>query len=181
MASSCVVIGMMTHETNTFSTVNTTIEDFSPKYGEEITKFFRGTRTGIGGYLDVLEREGVKCHPTIAAGATPAGPIKNEDYWTIVEAIKDDIKQADRVDGVLLALHGAMVAEGVDEAEGVLLKEVRGLVGDNVPIIITLDLHGLISELMIENCDAIFGYDTNPHVDMYERGVEAAWLKRLRE
>ena len=174
MASSCVVIGMMTHETNTFSTVKTTIEDFSPKYGEEITKFFRGTRTGIGGYLDVLEREGVKCHPTIAAGATPAGPIKNEDYWTIVEAIKDDIKQADRVDGVLLALHGAMVAEGVDEAEGVLLKEVRGLVGDNVPIIITLDLHGLISELMIENCDAIFGYDTNPHVDMYERGVEAA-------
>ena len=66
-----------------------------------------------------------------------------------------------------------MVAEGVPEAEGTLLREVRGVVGD-VPVIVTLDLHGLISEMMVENCDAIFGYDTNPHVDMYERGVEAA-------
>jgi len=174
MANSCVVIGKMTHETNTFSTVKTTLEDFSPMYGDEITKFYRGTRTGVGGYIDVLDREGVKYLPTIAAGATPAGPIRNEDYWTIVEAIKEGIKQADRVDGVLLALHGAMVAEGVDEAEGVLLKEVRELVGDDIPVIITLDLHGLISELIIESCDAVFGYDTNPHIDMYERGVEAA-------
>jgi len=168
-----VVIGSMSHETNTFSTVKTSLEDFRPKYGEEIFDTLRGTRSGIGGYLDVLEPAGVECIPTISAGATPAGELRNEDYWYIVDYIKEGIEKAGRVDGVLLALHGAMIAEGVPEAEGTLLREVKKIVG-NVPVIVTLDLHGLISDLVVENCDGIFGYDTNPHIDMYERGVEAA-------
>ncbi|MCW4050234.1 MAG: M81 family metallopeptidase [Candidatus Bathyarchaeota archaeon] len=168
-----VIIGSMSHETNTFSTVKTTMSDFRPKYGEEIVATLRGTRSGIGGYIEVFEREEVEYIPTIAAGATPAGPLRNADYWKIVEYIKNEIKQAGKIDGVLLALHGAMVAENVPEAEGTLLREVKKLVGET-PIIITLDLHGLISDMIVENCDAIFGYDTNPHVDMYERGVEAA-------
>jgi microcystin degradation protein MlrC len=173
MANYRVVIGMMSHETNTFSTVKTTLKDFRPMYGQEVIEIFRGTRSGIGGYIDVFDRERVKYIPTIAAGATPAGELCNKDFWYIVNYIKDGIKQAGKIDGVLLALHGAMVAEGVPEAEGTLLKEVKKIVG-NTPVIITLDLHGLISDFMIENCDAIFGYDTNPHIDMYERGVEAA-------
>jgi len=168
-----IVIGGMSHETNTFSTVKTTLEDFRPIYGDDIVETLKGTRSGIGGYIDVLEREGFEYVPTIKAGATPAGPLRNEDYWEIVEEIKEGIRGAGRVDGVLLALHGAMIAEGVPEAEGTLLREVKGLVGET-PVIITLDLHGLISGMMVEHCDAIFGYDTNPHVDMYERGVEAA-------
>jgi microcystin degradation protein MlrC len=168
-----VLFGMMSHETNTFSTVKTTLEDFRPMYGQEIVKTLKGTKSGIGGYIDVLEREGVEYIPTIAASATPAGELRNKDYWYIVNYIVDGIKKAGKIDGVLLALHGAMVAEGVPEAEGTLLREVKKQVGD-IPVIITLDLHGLISDLMIENCDAIFGYDTNPHIDMYERGVEAA-------
>jgi len=168
-----IVIGGMSHETNTFSTVKTTLEDFRPSYGDDIVETLKGTRSGIGGYIDVLEREGFEYVPTIKAGATPAGPLRNEDYWEIVEEIKEGIRGAGRVDGVLLALHGAMIAEGVPEAEGTLLREVKGLVGET-PVIITLDLHGLISGMMVEHCDAIFGYDTNPHVDMYERGVEAA-------
>ncbi|MCK4702161.1 M81 family metallopeptidase [Candidatus Bathyarchaeota archaeon] len=168
-----IVIGGMSHETNTFSTVKTTLEDFRPIYGDEIVETLKGTRSGVGGYIDVLEREGFKYVPTIKAGATPAGPLRNEDYREIVEKIKEGIRGAGRVDGVLLALHGAMIAENVPEAEGTLLREVKALVGDT-PVIVTLDLHGLISEMMVEHCDAIYGYDTNPHVDMYERGVEAA-------
>ena len=168
-----VVFGSMSHETNTFSTVKTTLEDFRPMYGQTIVDTLKGTKSGIGGYIDVLEREGVEYIPTISAGATPAGELRNKDYWYIVNYIKDGIKEAGKVDGVLLALHGAMVAEGVPEAEGTLLREVKQIVGDT-PVIVTLDLHGLISEMMIENCDGIFGYDTNPHIDMYERGVEAA-------
>jgi microcystin degradation protein MlrC len=164
---------MMSHETNTFSTVKTTLDDFDPMYGSEIIKTFKGTRSGIGGYLDVFEREDVEAIPTIAASATPAGELRNEDYWYIVNYILKKINEAERVDGVLLALHGAMVAQGVPEAEGTLLREVKKIMGKK-PVIITLDLHGLISDLMIENCDAVFGYDTNPHIDMYERGVEAA-------
>ncbi len=168
-----VVIGGMSHETNTFSTVKTTLEDFRPIYGDEIVETLKGTRSGIGGYFDVLEREGFEYLPTIKAGATPAGPLRNEDYWEIVEEIKAGIRGAGKIDGVLLALHGAMIAEDVPEAEGTLLREVKALVGET-PVIITLDLHGLISKMMVEHCDAIYGYDTNPHVDMYERGVEAA-------
>jgi microcystin degradation protein MlrC len=168
-----VVIGMMSHETNTFSTVKTTLNDFKPMYGQEIIETLHGTRSGIGGYLTVLDRENIEYIPTIAASATPAGELRNPDYWTIVNYIKDGIKQAGKIDGVLLALHGAMVAEDVPEAEGTLLREVKKVVGE-IPAIITLDLHGLISDLIIENCDAVYGYDTNPHIDMYERGVEAA-------
>ena len=168
-----IVIGGMSHETNTFSTVETTLEDFRPIYGDEIVDTLKGTRSGVGGYIDVLERESFDYVPTIMAGATPAGPLRNIDYWRIVEEIKEGIRDTGRVDGVLLSLHGAMIAEDVPEAEGTLLREVKAFVGD-VPVIVTLDLHGLISEMMVGHCDAIFGYDTNPHVDMYERGVEAA-------
>lgn len=173
MARHRIVIGGMSHETNTFSTVKTTLEDFHPMYGDEIVETLKGTRSGLGGFIDVLEREGFMYDPTIVAGATPAGPLRNEDYWEIVEEIKEGVRGAGRVDGILLALHGAMIAEDIPEAEGTLLREVKALVGET-PVIITLDLHGLISEMMVEHCDAIFGYDTNPHVDMYERGVEAA-------
>ncbi len=168
-----VILGMMSHETNTFSTVKTTMSDFRPMYCQEIVETLKGTRSGIGGYIDVFDREGVEYIPTIAAGATPAGELRNKDYWEIVNYIKDAIKQAGKIDGVILALHGAMVAEGAPEAEGTLLREVKEIVGDTL-IIVTLDLHGLISDSLIDNCDAVFGYDTNPHVDMYERGVEAA-------
>jgi len=128
----------------------------------------------VGGFLDVLEKHGVGVISTIGGSATPSGPIRNSDYWVFVDTITRGIREAGSVDGVLLALHGAMVAEDVPEAEGTLLREVRKEVGPKTPIIVTLDLHGLISELMVKNCDAIYGYDTNPHVDMYERGVEAA-------
>ena len=173
MSSYRVIIGKMSHETNTFSTVKTTLSDFRPMYGQEIVETLKGTRSGIGGYIDVFDREGVEYIPTIAAGATPAGELRNEDFWNIVNYIKEAIKQAEKIDGVLLALHGAMVAKGAPEAEGTLLREVKEIVGDT-PVIVTLDLHGLISGSIIENCDAVFGYDTNPHIDMYERGVEAA-------
>jgi microcystin degradation protein MlrC len=169
-----VVIGMMMHETNTFSTVGTTLADYDPLYGEELINIHRGTKSGVGGFLDVLGRHGVDVISTIGGSATPSGPIRNSDYWVFVDTIKRGIREAGKVDGVLLALHGAMVAEDVPEAEGTLLMEVRKEVGPKTPIIVTLDLHGLISELMVRNCDAIYGYDTNPHVDMYDRGVEAA-------
>ena len=173
MTGNRVVIGMMMHETNTFSTVQTKLQDYNPLYGQAIIDYYRGTRSGPGGYIDVLEKEDIKMLPTIAAGATPAGPIVNRDYRHIVDTIVDGVRK-EKPDGVLLCLHGAMVAEGVPEAEGVLLEEVRGAAGPKTPIIVTLDLHGLISEKMISNCDAVYGYDTNPHIDMYERGVEAA-------
>ncbi|MBD3205474.1 hypothetical protein GF319_03895 [Candidatus Bathyarchaeota archaeon] len=176
-----VAIGMMMHETNTFSTVKTRLSDFNPLYGNELIKHLKGTRSGIGGFIDVLEAEKIEIIPTMGAGATPAGPLNQDDYMHIVNEIVDKTKEAN-VDGVLLALHGAMVAENESEAEGFLLKKLKSTIDEDKPVIVTLDLHGLISFMMVENCDAIFGYDTNPHIDMYERGKEAAetLVKTLR-
>jgi microcystin degradation protein MlrC len=165
---------MMMHETNTFSAVKTTLKDFDPLYGEELIHALKGTRSGIGGFIDVLEKHGAEIIPTIGAGATPSGPLANKDYKNIVNTILKAATDSKPVDGVLLALHGAMIAEDVPDAEGTLLKKIHEAIGPRAPIIITLDLHGLISKLIVDNCDAIFGYDTNPHIDMYERGVEAA-------
>ena len=174
MATPRIIIGMMMHETNTFSAVQTTLADFNPLYGKDLVDALKGTKSGIGGFVDVLEKHGAEIIPTMGASATPSGPLRNNDYNKIVETIIDVITHTKNVRGVLLALHGAMIAENIPEAEGILLEKIREAVGPKVPIIITLDLHGLISKLIVDNCDAIFGYDTNPHIDMYERGVEAA-------
>jgi len=174
MSKPRVAIAGIKHETNTFSTVKTKLEDYSPLYGQEIIDFYDGTRTEIGGFIDALKEESMEIIPTIAASATPAGPINRKDFEHMIETVLKVIREAGKVDGVLLALHGAMVAQGIPEAEGTILKAVRDLVGPSTPIIITLDLHALISLMMIDNCDAVFGYDTNPHIDMYERGREAA-------
>jgi microcystin degradation protein MlrC len=169
-----IAIGGLKHETNTFSIVETKLDDYSPRYGREILDRLEGTGTEIGGFIDVLRKSGAEIVPTIAAGATPSGPINRKDFELMVDRLVKSVRDAGCVNGVLLSLHGAMVAEGVPEAEGALLEAVRGLVGDSVPIIVTLDLHAMISKMMVDHCDAIFGFDTNPHVDMYERGTEAA-------
>ena len=174
MSKPRVAIAGIKHETNTFSTVKTKLEDYSPLYGQEIIDFYDGTRTEIGGFIDTLREESIEIIPTIAASATPAGPINRKDFEHMIETVLKGIREAGKVDGVLLALHGAMVAQGIPEAEGTILKAVRDLVGPSTPVITTLDLHALISQMMIDNCDAVFGYDTNPHIDMYERGREAA-------
>jgi microcystin degradation protein MlrC len=169
-----VVVAEVKHETNTFSTIKTKLEDYSPRYGQEIIDFYSGTRTELGGFIDSLKEKNIEIIPSIAAGATPSGPIIQKDFEYMISRIKDTIKRAGKIHGVLLSLHGAMIAENIPEAEGTILKAVRDLVGPKIPIIITLDLHALISDMIVNNCDAIFGFDTNPHTDMYERGIEAA-------
>jgi len=173
VSMSKVVIGRVSHETNTFSNVATKLDDYDPCYGEEILNLYGGTRTEVGGFIDVLEEKNVGIIPTIVASATPAGPINRKDFDFIKKNILKGIKGA-RIDGVLLSLHGAMVAEEFPEAEGTLLYAVKEHVGRSTPVICTLDLHAMVSDLMVKNLDAVFGYDTNPHVDQYERGVEAA-------
>jgi len=168
-----IAIGRVSHETNTFSVLKLRLSDFDPSYGDEIFRVYEGTRTELGGFIDVLRASGAEIVPTLAASATPSGPIVREDFEEIVDRITSDLRSAGGLDGVLLSLHGAMVAVGVPETEGVLLKAVRETVG-SIPIIVTLDLHALVSDMMVGNCDAIFGYNTNPHIDSYERGVEAA-------
>lgn len=168
-----VAIARMSHETNTFSCVETHLADFNPSYGQEIFKIYGNTRTELGGFLKILLHHDIDVLPTLAANATPSGPLIQEDYEYICQKIVEEVREGNP-DGILLSLHGAMVAQGVTEAEGKLLQMLRHSLGKSIPIICTLDLHALVSKLMISNVDAVFGYDTNPHIDQFERGVEAA-------
>jgi microcystin degradation protein MlrC len=170
------VVGELKHETNVFSSVRTELRSFQERtlfYGEEMFDALRGTRTSIGGILDAAAANNIELVPTVAADAMPSGVVTADAYRFLKQKALDGIKKGGTIDGVLLSLHGSMGAEGVGNAEGDLTSSIRELVGAGVPIVCTLDLHATVTDLLVQSCDALFGYNTNPHVDSYERAVEA--------
>ncbi|MBI4607762.1 MAG: M81 family metallopeptidase [Candidatus Rokubacteria bacterium] len=170
-------LAMASHETNTFSNLPTDRAQFEARdlhYGGEILEVFRVTGTCLGGMIEVAEKHGVALVPSVAAAASPAGRVTREIYTHLKERLVADLRAAGPLDGILLDLHGAMVPEGLDDGEGDLLKAVRGVVGTRVPIAAPLDLHGNLSSDIVAHADFLVGYKTYPHVDMRERGAEAA-------
>ena len=119
--------------------------------GEEILEKFRDTNTPIGGFLDSAEKHGFELIPTVYANAHPSGPTPRHIFDTILGDLLGGIAAAGKIDGVLLELHGAMAAEGIDDGEGHILGAVRELVGSEVPILAQLDIHSNVSHRMIEN------------------------------
>ncbi|MFK7943779.1 MAG: M81 family metallopeptidase [Paracoccaceae bacterium] len=116
--------------------------------------------------------------PLTLAGCHPKGPVEEAVFEAYAAEIQTGLTQP--VDAVYLCHHGAMVATHLDDPDGALAKQVRAAVGPGIPIVQTLDLHGNISDAMCEAVDVICGYRTNPHVDMIERGEEAAHhLRRI--
>ena len=169
-------LAMMAHETNTFSNVPADRKQFETRnlhYGGEIIEAFRGTGTCLGGMIEEATRRGATLIPSVAASASPAGFVTRDIYGHVKERMLRDLKAAGALDGVLLDLHGAMVPEGLDDGEGDLIEAVRRVVGPHVPIAVTLDFHGNLSDTMVREADLLHGYKTYPHVDMGERGVEA--------
>jgi microcystin degradation protein MlrC len=169
-------LAMLSHETNTFSNIPTDRAQFEARhlhYGGEIVELFRGTGTCLGGMIEAAERRGAQLVPSVAAAASPAGRVTADIHEHVKARMLADLQAAGPVDGVLLDLHGAMVPEGMDDGEGDVIAAVRAAVGPDVPIAVTLDLHGNLSEAMARGADLLHGYKTYPHVDMAERGVEA--------
>ena len=173
-----IAVGCIGHETNTFSPVLTTIDNFkkgSYHRGDEIINAFRGTRTITGGFLDVAEQLNLQPVPLLWAFATPSGMVEHAAYQTLKTEFLTLLQNAGELDGVLLDLHGAMVTEELEDAEGDLIQAVRETVGETW-IVTTLDLHANITEKMAHYADVIIGFDTYPHIDCYERGFEAGQL-----
>ncbi|MBW2715272.1 MAG: M81 family metallopeptidase [Deltaproteobacteria bacterium] len=164
---------MMEHETNTFSPVPTPLERFgSPEVprGLDAYRLFKGTGTGIGGFLDVADEAAMEIVTPIAGNAAPSGPVEANAYAVICDAICDAIRQG--CDVCFLDLHGAMVTETTDDGEGELLARIRRLAPE-LPIGVSLDLHANLTDEIVDNCTALVGYKTYPHIDMYESGVHA--------
>ena len=138
-------IAMMSHETNTFSPVITDLDRFSsghgvPLSGEAALKTYRGTASCLGGYIEVAEQQAVEIDMGIAASAPPSGPVENDAYAYMCDAI---VELAGRVDALLLDLHGAMTTKTYDDGEGELLRRIRAE-NPQLPIAISLDMHANI-------------------------------------
>ena len=164
---------MMEHETNTFSPVPTPFRRFgSPDVprGSEAYRIFKGTGTGIGGFLDVADEAGMEIVTPIAGNAAPSGPVEANAYAVLCDAICDAVSQGCNV--CFLDLHGAMVTETTDDGEGELLARIRQLAPE-LPIGVSLDLHANLTDEIVNNCTALVGYKTYPHIDMYEAGEHA--------
>lgn len=167
-------------ECNTFSPVPTTLEDFHVRLGQDLVDHWHGTRTEIGGFLDVLQRPDVEIVPLMAGWAITKGRILERDFAQMKHILANSLRAALPLDGLLVALHGAMCAEGADDAEGALLDVIRSIVGPSLPICLTLDLHANLTERMCRLADAVIGYRTFPHVDLYETATTAGeWLLRI--
>jgi len=140
-----------------------------------IRTHFTGTKTELGAFFDVLDPyEDVELIPVMALNASP-GPVTAQYIWDrVADRLLEAVDKQPYVDGVLLALHGAMVTEEMEDGEGQLLQRLRKRLGLDIPIVVTLDLHANVTERMIENATALVSGDYYPHTDFYEIGVRAA-------
>jgi microcystin degradation protein MlrC len=166
------LIARMSHESNTFSPVPTTWERFADKagnFGEAAIQTYQGTKTPIGAYIDLAREVGAEIVLPIAASASPSGPVASETYDFMSNSILEAVRHG--CDAILLDLHGAMVAETTADGEGTLLRRIRA-VAPEVPICVTCDLHANLTQDMVNNCDALIGYKTYPHIDMYDVGYQ---------
>jgi microcystin degradation protein MlrC len=177
-----VALASFQHESHSYCARRTTSADFHVARGAEIPQRAKGTRTALGGMLAGLEARAAEVLPLVALGAPPSGVIAAASYAELREELERSLLGAGRVDAVALALHGAALAEGVDDVEADLCRRVRACVGPAVPVVATFDLHGNVSQAMADSLDGLFPCREYPHVDTFERGREAAVsLTRLRE
>lgn len=171
-----VVAARLNHETNTFSPLATPLAAFGPDgptFGAAAFASARDTRTGLGAFIDACAARGDEIVVEVNATANPSGRVDADAYERLAGAIVESVRAG--CDAILLDLHGAMVAHGIDDGEGELLQRIRA-VAPAVPLAVALDLHGNLTQAMVDCADAIVGFKTYPHIDMYETGAHAARL-----
>jgi microcystin degradation protein MlrC len=181
-----LLIAMMMHETNTFSPVPTDLQRFAlaqgeaPPRGEVAIAAFRGTGTATGAFIDLAEQAGAEFELALAAHAAPSGLVHDDAYETMCQAILQAVAQGG-FDGILLDLHGAMVSQSHEDGEGELLRRIRAI-DPKTPMGVAYDMHANMHTDMVELAQTVAGYQTYPHVDMYETGMRAgsALLKMIQ-
>lgn len=176
------VVGFQ-HETNTFAPTVADYEAFRVAKafpplvrGREMLAAVRGKKLPSAGAISVLEAAGAEIVPILWCIATPSAHVTEDAYERIAGEIVQGIAASGALDGILLELHGAMVARHVDDGEGELLARVRRVVGPRVPISVPLDLHANVTPEMVGNADYLDLYRYYPHIDMAETGARCARL-----
>ncbi|MFJ9449400.1 M81 family metallopeptidase [Herbaspirillum sp. NPDC101397] len=186
-----IAIGGFQHETNTFSRTPTTWSDFAAAdtwpgllEGEALLAGMLSvpgsapSNIPMAGFVAAAGQTSHTLIPTVWCAAGPSGRVTRDAFERIVGMLTDGIAK-DRAEAVYLDLHGAMAAEHIDDADGEILQRVRTLVGADVPIVASLDLHANVSQKMIDHADVLVAYRTYPHVDMAATGARAFnWIAR---
>lgn len=169
-----IAIGGIEHETNTYATESmgsTSLDDFTIGRGDAMFKS-RGTRTMLGGLIEGGDAGDHDLIPLLWAWAGPSGVVDRTSYETLRDDLVERLRSAGPVDAVALTMHGAGVVDGIDDLEADLAAAVREVIGDDVPLVVPLDLHGNITTEMGERIDLMLGVHEYPHTDSFERGVE---------
>lgn len=174
-----MAVGGIVHETVSFLPEATTLADFERRAvrGDEIAETFAGSNTVFGGFLDVCQQNGVAMEGLICAECAPSGPVSKE----AIQALADELVSRatlwrDETDGLLLHLHGAMVAKGDLDPEHTILVRLRKALGKDYPIALAMDLHGNVGAEKAALADIVCGFRHSPHTDMAETGERAARL-----
>ena len=168
-----LVLARLNHETNTFSPVPTPLSAFRPLWGAQALAAAEGSPTALGAFHAFAKRLGAEIRVPLIAHADPSGPAEDEVFDALVESIVAAVREG--CDAILLDLHGAMVTKGHDDAEAEVLARVRRA-ALGVPLGVALDLHGNITQRLVDQCDVLVGFKTYPHVDMVETGAHVARL-----
>ncbi len=170
-----ILVAECMQEISSFNPLQSEYANFQVEHGQEMLAQ-KGLNTGLGGALAVFDAIGFEPALTISARAGSAGLLSRPGWNRLMGEVMEAIaaEAASGIDGVFFSLHGAMAADGECDPEGYLLAETRRLVGPDVPIVITLDLHGILTERMLHQIDGLAVYHTYPHVDFASTGARAA-------
>lgn len=173
-----IIVAECKQEVSSFNPVPSRYEDFRVVRGPAMLDYHRGVREEIGGAMSVFAgRSDMELLPILGTSSnTSGGVLAAESFERLCTDFLGPLADVGPVDAAYFSLHGAMQAENEEDPEGYLLQEARKRLGEKVPIVISLDLHGILTDRMLEHSDAVVTYHTYPHVDFYETGARAAGL-----
>ena len=177
-----IAVGGFQHETNTFAPVMADLDDFMKgggplpplTRGPGILDAVAGSNVPLAGFVDEVRSQGHDLAPLLLGATMPSAHVTTRAFETIAAWMADDLRNAGRVDAIYLDLHGAMVAEHVEDGEGELLRRLRAVAGPDLPIVISLDYHANVTDAMMKLTEGVVAYRTYPHVDRAVTGQRAA-------
>ena len=169
-----IAVASIMQETNTFALGRCSLSDFRFARGRDVLDLVAGTNSELARAQTVIEAAGGEVIPLLYAWAMPAGRVDGTTFRHLRDSLADALGSTGSVDALVLSLHGSMAAEGFDDADGELLRATRAVVGETVPIAVTLDLHANVTREMVRLADSISAYHTDPHIDMADAGARAA-------
>lgn len=176
MGANRIIVAECKQEVSTFNPVPSRYEDFRVRRGAALLDYHRGGGEEVSGALSVFDGQaGVTFLPALGASSnTSGGVLTAEGFKRLCGEFLGSLAEAGPADAAFFSLHGAMQAEGEDDPEGYLLQEARRILGEKIPFVVTLDLHGILTDRMLRHSDAVVAYHTYPHVDFFQTGARGA-------